>query len=346
MRRVTESKLLFLVSLCIFSAPFHSLSARDVPRAQQPPSPLVGQQIFLESLQGSTRLRVDREGNIYILNRNDSSILAYDKHFALLRRVGSFGQGPKDLNRPSDFAIDRFGNLVVADKGNDAIKVFSKDGSLVRNFRQEKIYSVDVLSNGDIVAVSERDNQLIRVLSPDGHLVRYVGEPVPTDSEKLSPRLHIYLNRGVLLVDWQDNIFWVGGRLPTPMIRKYSQQGELLLQFQPSGQTIESVAARARQQLADKLQTNTVGAVGTLNGIHVDRRTGEIWVMPAAPGLLIYDSLGNLKRNLTMEAGPYVSVGAWDLLILDRERFIISNSVIGCYLFSLRKTLPVRWRKR
>src|SRR5688572_20265660 len=101
--------------------------------------------LFTETQSQSGRIRMDREGNIYVLNQRDSSVLMYSSKFKFLRRIGSFGQGPEDLLRPSDFTINSKGELLIADTDNDRIQVLSATGAAARAFRFNQPSSIDTL---------------------------------------------------------------------------------------------------------------------------------------------------------------------------------------------------------
>lgn len=290
-------------------------------------------QVFGESVNGSARLRKDRDGNFYILNVKDSSILVYDRDFKFVRRVGGFGQGPGDLRQPVDFTIDRDSNLIVADTDNNRVQVFSAGGERTSGFAFEEPLSVDVLSTGEILVVGQDDQKLITVCSPVGAILRSIGGLVPTDAEKEFPRLHRYLNRGTILVDKGDNIYWAGCNLPSPRIRKYAPDGKLVQEFNPTGSQLDDVAARAQRQVRESIESRLVRALATLQGIRLDETNGDIWVLPGAPQLLVYDADGNFKHEIRVKTGSF-PLGARDVLILNRDQFVISNLVLGCYRFS------------
>jgi len=54
------------------------------------------------------------------------------------------GAGPDRLNSPTDVAVDKDGNLYVADKGNDRVAVFKPDGSFLGALTVEKPERVEV----------------------------------------------------------------------------------------------------------------------------------------------------------------------------------------------------------
>jgi hypothetical protein len=233
-----------------------------------------------------------------------------------------------------DFTIDKKGHLIIADTGNNRIQIMSIHGQSIHSFKVGRPVSVDTLSTGEVLVVGESSSSLIGVFSNEGQSLRGIGEIIPTGIEEDNLPLHFYVNRGRLFVDRQDNIYWTGVHLVSPTIRKYSRDGKLLLEIHPGGPSLHESIVRAEEKLRKSTQARTVSANATLNGAQVDSGTGDIWVLPAAPLLQIYDKRGNFKRELLlMNRG--MAIGAWGLLGLDRGRFIVSNQVLGCYLFKL-----------
>ncbi len=338
--RTSSTKLIHKVALAvwiiclsvIFCVSVQKTRGRNV--SSKPLTLVAKSRVFTESRSGSARIRTDQTGNIYVLNREDSSILVYDRTFKFLRRIGSFGQGPEDLMHPSDFTIDRNGRIIVADTGNNRIQILSAEGKRILSFKYYEPSSIDVLSTGEIWVVGKADEHLIRVYSKDGKFLRNVGELAPTGVEATFPRLHYFLNRGSLWVDRQDNIYWTGNYLLTPTIRKYSPEGKLSLEIRLSGSTMERLVARAQERLKQSLDQKMSRASGILNGVVVNELNGDIWVFPAAPEFQIYDSKGNLKHEFLLKVGD-LPIGGWDALILDSNQVVVVNLALGCYLFQL-----------
>ena len=293
--------------------------------------------VFPESLEGTSRMRMDQNGNTYVLNAKDSSIRVYDRSFKFVRRIGSLGQGPDDLRHPSDFAVDRSGQLIIADTDNNRIQIMSPSGKSLRAIKFRQPYSVDVLSTGEIVATSRQDRELIRLISREGVQLANIGEPVSTGYEESFLELHVAINRGSLLVDDHDYIYWIGNSVPTPTVRKYSRDGKLLLEFHPGGRALSAEAEVARERLRQSYEAHIAKMNVVLHTVRVNPKTGDIWVLPAAPRLDIYDSNGNLKQEFQLRSDR--PIGGRDIMILNDGRFILANFIDGGYLFKEPKDL-------
>lgn len=83
----------------------------------------------------------DADGNMYIADTGNSRIRVVNKQgiietFAGSGDIGNGGDGFRailaDFNQPAGVKIDKDGNIVVADRGNDRIRVIRPDGNMIR----------------------------------------------------------------------------------------------------------------------------------------------------------------------------------------------------------------------
>jgi len=58
----------------------------------------------------------DKEGNIIISDRSNNRIQIYREDGTLVRRFGTYGNGPCQFNRPAGIAVDARRRLIVVDK--------------------------------------------------------------------------------------------------------------------------------------------------------------------------------------------------------------------------------------
>ena len=73
----------------------------------------------------------DASGNLYILDEGNYRVVVLDRAGALVRMIGSQGEGPAEFSRPTSAAILEDGRLVVYDTGFPAMKVFDPAGDFV-----------------------------------------------------------------------------------------------------------------------------------------------------------------------------------------------------------------------
>lgn len=86
-------------------------------------------------------IAIDRENRLlYVADVKLDQVLVYDADsFKLLRKLGTTGHNhelttPGDFSKPTGLAVDKDGNLYVADTLNNRIEIFDADGTFVRAF--------------------------------------------------------------------------------------------------------------------------------------------------------------------------------------------------------------------
>jgi sugar lactone lactonase YvrE len=71
---------------------------------------------------------------LYVADTMARQIVVLDQNGVELRRLGSYGDGIKDFNRPTDLTIDARGQIYVTDPFNFRIMVMTPEGQVVRQF--------------------------------------------------------------------------------------------------------------------------------------------------------------------------------------------------------------------
>ncbi len=95
--------------------------------AQNPPKHVDGY------FNGPTDITWDAQDNIYISDGySNSRVAKFDKHGNWLLTWGSRGKEPGQFLTPHNIAIDREGEIYVADRANRRIQVFNGDGKFLR----------------------------------------------------------------------------------------------------------------------------------------------------------------------------------------------------------------------
>jgi len=96
----------------------------------------------------------------------------------LLKSWGEPGSAPGQFNLPHGVWIDRKGRVLVADRENDRIQVFSQDGSLLAVWPSKLIGpAVMYVDNEDIVYIVEHNAGLVSVLTLEGERLAQWGDP-------------------------------------------------------------------------------------------------------------------------------------------------------------------------
>lgn len=127
-----------------------------------PPSKIIGHQVYKFSPDGKLLLALgqaggdrpaqnddpmsfyqpndvttDADGNIYVAEGHSSGATAhakvskFDRTGKFIKAWGTFGKGPMQFDQPHGLAWDSQGRLFVADRGNNRIQIFDRDGNLL-----------------------------------------------------------------------------------------------------------------------------------------------------------------------------------------------------------------------
>ena len=85
-------------------------------------------------------------------------VKVFSKEGVCLYDIGSEGSGHGQLNQPTGLAIDKFNNLIMCDKGNRRLQVFSLDGKFVNSVTEgmDSPRSVAVTKDGNVLVCDSR----------------------------------------------------------------------------------------------------------------------------------------------------------------------------------------------
>lgn len=135
-------------------------------------------------------LAVDNENRfLYVADSERDQVLVYDADapYKFLRAIGK-PSGKHDLvepgsfSRPTNVAVDKDGNVYVADTFNNRIEIFDADGTFIREFGKPgdgpgyfaRPKGVAVDSDGHIW-VADAIQDRVQAFTPEGRLLIYIG---------------------------------------------------------------------------------------------------------------------------------------------------------------------------
>ena len=137
-------------------------------------------------------LTIDHNGDVYVADWRNDRVQKFTADGQFLAEFGSSGSegatfnpataemgelnptqnGPGEFNRPTGVAVDKDGDIYVADWGNDRVQVLTPDGRYITTFTGEaglsKWGQEKINANPDMI----RQRSLMRDLSPERHLWR------------------------------------------------------------------------------------------------------------------------------------------------------------------------------
>jgi DNA-binding beta-propeller fold protein YncE len=135
-------------------------------------------------------LVVDNENRfLYVADSERDQILVYDADppYKLLRTIGKPGSKHEltsagDFSHPTNLALDKDGNLYVADTFNNRVEIFDADGNFIREFGKAgdgpgyfaRPKGIAIDADGH-VWVADAIQDRVQVFTPEGDLLIYLG---------------------------------------------------------------------------------------------------------------------------------------------------------------------------
>ncbi len=289
-------------------------------------------QILLEATHGTQTIKKGPDNKLYVLTRSvkpPSSLWISDYSGSSMRMILSGGTETTDLRLPRDFAVDRDGNAIVVDAG--LIKTFSHDGKLLSSFPSDRPQSVGVLSDGRILVSGLPKDGLIFVFDRQGKPLGHIGEPVRV-KDAPGPGFNAVLNAGSIVVDEDDNIYYVFRFLLTPTVRKYTPDGKLAAEWHPESAYLDQAIGHAKKTYEANKEKGSPGGNPLLTAGAIDTETKTLWVA-SGPDVMQLDSSGKTIRNFELflpEGGPPLQAEG---LLVDRDFIRAAGLLHGTFEF-------------
>jgi hypothetical protein len=319
--------LRILAALCLFACFAACASAQEDALTAK-------KRLVSEIGPGLRAMRLGADGRMYVLASPSPGLVVFD---AQGKQVLSVGAAPATAKaaRPAitfgeDCDVNAERQIYVADRGANAIQVFSPDGTLVRSIPVTAPMSVAALGEGEVAVATLREPHLVIVFDKNGRDVREFGDP-----EQISDRedLNRFLNIGQLATDSQQHLFYAFDYTPEPTVRQYDRYGYgagqdiqyLAVEAAPEAQAVRREIQRQEKNQKSPTFKRVLTAVG------VDRANGEVW-MAVGNNLLHFDKEGNRRASyqLYTPEGARLEAGA---ILVEPDHLLIGNDPLGIYEF-------------
>jgi len=85
-------------------------------------------------------IKIDQNGNIYVLDWGDACINVYDENGIYLRTIGQKGQGPGEFDTPAYYDLSSDGRIFLMDQRNRRVVIFDGKGEYLGGFRLEGVH--------------------------------------------------------------------------------------------------------------------------------------------------------------------------------------------------------------
>ncbi|CAH1271090.1 TRIM3 [Branchiostoma lanceolatum] len=104
-------------------------------------------------------IAVDGKGNLLVTDWSINSIYVFDESGDFLFKFGGKGSGEGQLKDPRGICTDTSGHIIVADRRNRRVQIFTRNGEYVRAINVgSEIQGLAVGPQGQLVVTSWRDN--------------------------------------------------------------------------------------------------------------------------------------------------------------------------------------------
>ena len=90
--------------------------------------------------------------------QGQSEVLKFSKDGAFLKRFGKTGTGPGEFDQPHALAFDSRGRLFVADRNNNRIQIFDRDGHFIEQWAQFSRPSGIFIDKRDTIYVADSES--------------------------------------------------------------------------------------------------------------------------------------------------------------------------------------------
>jgi hypothetical protein len=286
---------------------------------------------------GLRAMREGPEGRLYLLVSPSPGLLVFEANGKPVMQVGAalspvagVATRPAAIKYGEDCDVDGEGRMYIADRGANAILVFSKEGSLLRSIAVTAPVSLAALPEGEVAVSTVRDPHLISVFDKNGRDVREFGE-----AEPLSDRddLNRYLSTGLLATDAQGHLFYAFPYMPEPTIRQYDRFGFVGQEIVYTPVDALQVAQATRKEI--QRQEHRHGEPyfkRNLTAVAVDRSNNDVWV-GLHHALLRFDRDGIARASYllyTPEGGPLEVTS----IVVNKQRLLIGSEALGVYEFA------------
>ena len=129
------------------------------------------------------RMTVDRDNNLYIIDRANNRIYIFDKDRKLKQKIGGTGSKRGEFKTLQDIAVDRQGRIYALDSSaGSPVQVFDKKGKYIYRFGFHGIGEQDISSaaalfvdRNDQIWVVDRGQHALKVFDRSGSFLRKFG---------------------------------------------------------------------------------------------------------------------------------------------------------------------------
>jgi hypothetical protein len=333
MHRLRTFSISFLLGAAL--AAMLPVSARAQEQFQFESDLLARRRVFESVGAGFRAIRRGPNGNYYILTAPAPAVVIYDSMGKRLGQIPSESAAKgAALVYGESFDVDRDGRVAVADRGANAVKIYTPNGTLAGAFSIPAPVSIVFLSGGEIAVTRAGGERLITTYDLAGNVVRDFGE-----REQIADEADInnQVNFGHLASDPNGNAYFAFDYLPEPTVRKFDQGGNLAMEISLTTLEFEPAAQAARKAIA-RSETGIPSLHRIISAVGVDPVNEDVW-MAVGTLLMHFDKEGvriASFRTFTPGGGRLEP----SVILVEPDRLLIGADPQGTYEFPKPAKLP------
>ena len=164
-------------------------------------------------------IAVNDNGDIYILDIQQKNIRVFDRHGKYVKTVGGQGQGPGEMEMPTQIQVTSQNELAAFDLRRRSLEYFSLDGEFLRRntlIKVERPNRIIIDSNGDFIfymgIIEEKQPKVALMKFNSGQEKEFVittFDPFGMSADPFSPYKYRIIRPGLLFdVAEENNIIW------------------------------------------------------------------------------------------------------------------------------------------
>ena len=188
---------------------------QNVLRARSRVFPAVG--------PGVAAMKRDSSGRYFILAEPASAILIFDAAGNRIGQIPNANSHGATIRYAVAIDLDSRGRLYVADRGDNAVKIFASDGSLVASIHVNAPTSVVALPERQFAVTTLLSKRLVQIMDESGATIRTFGDPA--DEPGSEPSAQPVMDRGRITGDPAGNIYFAFTSLPDPTLQRFDRFG-------------------------------------------------------------------------------------------------------------------------
>lgn len=284
--------------------------------------------LFPEVGAGVRAVKLGPGGHAYVLISR--SVLVFDSAGAKVAEVPAPGtKSPAAISYGEALDVDTAGNVYVADRGSNSLRVYTPTGALKLNVPYATPTGIVALTGGEFAATSATNDRLITVFDAQGKELRSFGEAIEIAVDAAFNRA---LNIGRMVGDNAGGIYYAFNFIPEPTFRKYDRMGFSALEVSLTLPAFAPPAQAARREIKRQQDRGeTPHLKPSLGAIGVDAETQRVW-LAITNELLLFGADGQLLVTYRLYTADGVRIEPNSIQV-ESNRIVMSSDTLGVFEF-------------